>query len=74
MRLDTIESYISSLPEWIQLTKSLATERGFKTVDGLRKHCFNTLHHDDMRQINGKWHIKTAVIHHIKPKITKSMV
>jgi len=67
--LREIKSFIAALPEWTPITKRLANERGYKTTLGLQKHCENTLHPDDFKKIDGKWHIRTAAIQNIKPKI-----
>lgn len=68
-KLDTILQIHSALPSWLPLTKEYANECGYKTIDGLRKWCYNNLSPDEFRQKGKYWYIHRSAIHLVKRKV-----
>lgn len=56
-KLDEVLKLHRSLPEWYPLTKEYANECGYKTIDGLRKWCYNNLPPDDFIKKGKLWYI-----------------
>lgn len=56
-KLDEILAIHRALPEWYPITREFATECGYKTIDGLRKWCYNNLNPDDFVKRGKFWHI-----------------
>lgn len=76
MLLDKIHSQLAellaihkALPTWIPLSKYYAHECGYKTIDGLRKYCFNNLPPDKFEKRGKNWYIHVSVIHYVKRKV-----
>ncbi len=68
-KLDEILKVHNALPTWIPLTKGYATECGYKTIDGLRKWCYNNLHPDTFEKHGKNWYIHISVIHRVQRKL-----
>ncbi len=68
-KLEEIIKIHSSLPTWIPLSKPYAIECGYKTLDGLRKYCYNNLPPDKFVKKGNSWFIHVSVIHQVKRKI-----
>ena len=76
MYLDEINSKLneilrihSALPEWLPLTKEYAHECGYKSLDGLRKWCYNNLPPEHFVKKGKHWYIHISVIHFVKSKM-----
>ena len=48
---------LNNTPEWIPLSSKLAEQKGFKTLDGLRKHCIKNVHPSQFKQFGKSWHL-----------------
>lgn len=68
-KLDEILNIHNALPTWIPLTKLFANECGYKSIDGLRKWCYNNLHPDTFVKHGKNWFIHKSVIHKVKRKL-----
>lgn len=68
-KIDTILALHRSLPTWYPLTKEYATECGYKTVEGLKKWCYNNLHPDDFVKRGKHWFIHVRSLPQIKRKV-----
>jgi len=69
IKLDEILKIHNALPKWIPLTKQYANECGYKSIDGLRKWCYNNLNPDTFKKIGKGWYIHVSVIHRVKRKL-----
>jgi len=67
-KLDEILKIHDALPTWLPLTKQYAHECGYKSIDGLRKWCYNNLNPDKFQKIGKNWYIHISVIHRVKRK------
>lgn len=67
-KLDTILTLHRSLPQWYPLTRSFASECGYKTIWGLRKWCYNNLNPDDFVKHGKTWFIHVRSLHLVKMK------
>jgi hypothetical protein len=56
-KIDAILAIHRSLPTWYPITQEFATECGYKTIDGLRKWCYNNLNPDDFVKRGKFWYI-----------------
>jgi len=68
-KLDEILKIHHALPTWIPLTKVYANECGYKTIDGLRKWCFNNLPPEKFEKHGKNWYIHISALHIIKRKL-----
>lgn len=67
-KLDAVLRIHSSLPEWYPITREFAKECGYKTMDGLRKWCFNNLPPDDFVKRGRYWFISVRALPRVKSK------
>jgi len=67
-KLDEILAIHQAIPTWIPLTKEFAKECGYKTIDGLRKWCYNNLSPELFEQRGRYWYIHRSVIHLVRRK------
>lgn len=67
-KLDEILAIHTALPTWIPLSKDYAFECGYKTIDGLRKWCYNNLPPEKFEKHGKNWYIHVSVIHFVKRK------
>lgn len=67
-KLDEVLALHRSLPTWYPITREFATECGYKTIDGLRKWCYNNLHPDDFVKRGKYWFIHVSSLPHVKMK------
>jgi len=72
-RLESIESKLDdvlalhrALPTWYPITREFAAECGYKTMDGLRKWCYNNLHPDDFVKRGKHWFIHIGSLPMVK--------
>lgn len=65
-KLDQILMIHNALPKWFPLTKDFALECGYKTVDGLRRHCYSHLPPDDFVKKGKLWYVSVRALPHIK--------
>ena len=70
--LEEILAIHEALPTWLPLSKDYALECGYKTVDGLRKYCYNNLPPDKFEKRGNNWYIHVSVLHHVKRKFASS--
>lgn len=68
-KLDEILKIHHALPAWIPLSKEYAAECGYKTLDGLRKWCFNNLPPETFEKRGKNWYIHISVFHLVKRKV-----
>jgi len=68
-KLDDILAIHQSLPTWIPLSQSYAQECGYKTIDGLRKWCYNNLSPEKFSKQGKNWYIHVSVLHLVKRKL-----
>lgn len=68
-KLDEILSIHQALPQWLPLSSEYAKECGYKTIDGLRKWCYNNLPPEKFQKRGKNWYIHISVIHYVKTKI-----
>jgi hypothetical protein len=68
-KLDTILTIHRSLPQWYPITREFATECGYKTVDGLRKWCYNNLNPCDFLKRGKLWYINIKSLPLVKVKV-----
>jgi len=68
-KLDEILAIHQNLPTWIPLNKRYAEECGYKTIDGLRKYCYNNLPPEQFEKFGNNWHIHISAVHLIKRKL-----
>ncbi len=69
VKIDHILDIHKALPTWIPLTKDYANECGYKTLDGLRKWCYNNLPPDDFQKKGKHWYIHISAIHLVKRRM-----
>lgn len=67
-KLDEILSIHESLPTWTPISKPYAEECGYKTIDGLRKWCYNNLPPEKFEKRGKNWFIHVSVLHLVKRK------
>lgn len=67
-KLDTILILHRSLPQWYPITHEFATECGYKTLDGLRKWCYNNLNPEDFVKRGKLWYINIKSLPIVKIK------
>lgn len=67
-KLDTILILHRSLPQWYPITQEFATECGYKTLDGLRKWCYNNLNPEDFVKRGKLWYINIKSLPIVKIK------
>lgn len=65
-KLDGILAIHRALPEWYPITREFATECGYKTIDGLRKWCYNNLNPDDFVKRGKLWYINVKSLPLVK--------
>lgn len=65
-KLDEILAIHRALPEWYPITREFATECGYKTIDGLRKWCYNNLNPDDFVKRGKLWYINVKSLPLVK--------
>ena len=68
-KLDTILTMHRALPEWYPITREFATECGYKTLDGLRKWCYNNLNPNDFLKRGKLWYINIKSLPLVKVKV-----
>lgn len=68
-KIDVILSIHKALPTWIPLTKDYAEECGYKTIDGLRKWCYNNLSPETFEKRGRHWYIHISAIHLVKRRM-----
>ena len=69
IKLNEILSIHKALPTWIPLTQEYAEECGYKTLDGLRKWCYNNLSPNDFIKKGKQWYIHKSALHFVKRKV-----
>lgn len=67
-KLDSILILHRSLPQWYPITQDFASECGYKTMEGLRKWCYNNLNPDDFVKKGKLWYISVKSLPHVKMK------
>jgi len=67
-KLDSILLVHRSLPQWYPITRDFAAECGYKTLDGLRKWCYNNLNPDDFVKRGKLWFISIQSLPLVKMK------
>ena len=67
-KLDTILIIHRSLPQWYPITREFSAECGYKTVDGLRKWCYNNLNPNDFLKRGKLWYINIKSLPLVKAK------
>lgn len=67
-KVSLIENELLLIPKWIPLTKLIADELGYKTVDGLRAWCYRNLGPDEFTKDGRLWHIHKSALLKIKTK------
>jgi len=65
-KLDEVLAIHRALPEWYPITREFASECGYKTMDGLRKWCYNNLPPDDFEKRGKYWYINVRSLPHVK--------
>jgi len=68
-KMDEILSIHKALPEWLPLTKEYAIECKYKTLDGLRKWCYNNLPPEQFKKRGKKWYVHISAIHFVKRRV-----
>ncbi|WP_457748091.1 hypothetical protein [Sulfurimonas sp.] len=68
-KLDEILAIHQNLPTWIPLSKRYAEECGYKTIDGLRKWCYNNLPPGKFEKYGKNWYVHISVVHLVKRKL-----
>lgn len=68
-KLNEILSIHRALPSWLPLTKEYAHECGYKTLDGLRKWCYNNLPPEEFTKRGNQWYVHISAIHYVKRKV-----
>ena len=68
-KLDEILQIHKSLPTWIPLSQQYAEECGYKTIDGLRKWCYNNLPPELFEKHGKNWFIHVSALHLVKRKV-----
>jgi len=67
-KLNQILAIHDALPTWLPLTQQYAEECGYKTIDGLRKWCYDNLNPNMFQKKGKNWFIHISVIHRVKRK------
>lgn len=67
-KLDSILAIHSSVPEWYPLTGQYAKEKGYASIDGLRKWCINNLHPDLFVKKGKHWYVHKSALSSVKMK------
>lgn len=68
-KLDELLKIHDALPTWMPLSAEYAKECGYKTIDGLRKWCFNNLPPDKFEKRGKSWYIHRSQLHRVKRKL-----
>ena len=68
-KLNEILAIHEALPRWIPLSQAYAEECGYKTIDGLRKWCYNNLAPDKFEKKGKNWYIHISAAHLVKRKL-----
>lgn len=69
-KLDKVLKLHNALPEWYPLTQEYAYECGYKTIDGLRKWCYNNLPPDDFVKKGKLWYISIRSLPLVNQKVS----
>ncbi len=68
-KMDVILSIHKALPSWMPLTREYAIECGYKTLDGLRKWCYNNLPPEQFEKRGRNWYIHISALHFVKRRV-----
>ncbi|WP_416768483.1 hypothetical protein ACM66T_09990 [Sulfurimonas sp. ST-25] len=65
---DAFDAFMA-IPEWIPLTKGVAEQYGYKTLDGLREWCYRNLPPDLYRKNGKAWEFHRSSSWRIKHRV-----
>lgn len=57
-----IKNVIVSIPEWIPISEHLASEYGYKTIDGFRNYCLCNVHPSLFQKKGRTYHLHRSAL------------
>lgn len=68
-KLDQLNANFEAIPDWIPISKDLAGQYGWQTVDGMRQWCIGHISPDRFEKRGKVWHLHKSVTPLVKNRV-----